>query len=1167
MYDINDYSEEELYKVLNLNKDVNDRELEAKIIFMYRKYKNLQTEAGEKLAKFFNDIHDYFFKQENKEGFENEDSKEDESPTRENNEKNEETQEVVLTKEVESSKGVLNPLIQQTIQRVISIDSQYREDKKKLATDFTFNLSEPLKDVVSLSLYSVQIPYTWYTVNSNFGSNFFFLKGDAPGINNGNFDYKIEITPGNYTAENLVTAINDAFQLETLNTPDVNFGNTNISYNVNNQITTLKLFIEQNFTETSYYFDFMTWSQSSNPLRRRDETIASFLGFQEQIYYFDELTSYRGGLGGLGILGQNADRVAEYWVDETSKKFEIIRYYGPDEYVEGVSREDIKITIELNINWNAGENGTSVSRNTLETELNNALRSSDKLTFSSQLTRKTTNINELGYNEIVPELSKTYYSLKIEFDRATTTNDLQLKTYIKFPSENNIPVGKKKVWTGGTSGFRFKEEGNELNELISEYKTTSLSTNRYKVLRNPYIRLICIKDLFDIEENNFRLTLENSWNEENVYRFTDVSGGNNYVTDVSSSFIMNADNIKEIVYNKDSDGDYIDTNGNKIYRAESLYSDFKSIEGYTLANYLNTLNIELNLANEQTKNDRNLEGDIVMTNSRFYLTENSEVSLDIDIKKIFERYNFYIDIGVTSILKYLFNYETNAMYDLSDNVFESISNINATYTFLKNDSRGHLLFTVYPKADTAIRNMPKIDVVITFPGEYYVVTTIEELAEVINNAISSTLDYENDGETLSGTSINIYQINNQEIKSEITVNIRKILTENDYKLIAYDPGYEFELTSELTSWEEDLYFKKEVLNPITQGVNINNEGNEYTTIILGTPILLKVIIVTSLNNKFKLIAYKNGVIDNSSSINDIEYEIPAGEYNRDQLIVVLDNAIKSNEMTKNSKIELYEREDAIGALQRYTKIRIELQKQYTATDYKVVFYDPFSFAACYTGVQSVRTATFDNTLGWTLGFREYTTYFLRSYTPVNGEYTLTGSTTVSTDLYNYLLITLDDFNQNHLNDGLVTISNKDTEIRNPIYAEKSKYKCDPATKEIIYETSRNEAGNNLTQAQLYTITEIANSRVNTIGESSENYGSGPFVKDVFGLIPIKTAALQNGNVYVEFGGTLQNQQRTYFGPVNISRMAVRLLSDKGDVMNLNGSNWSFSLIAEQLYQS
>ena len=1179
IYNIEDYNDKELYKILNLESNVSDRELEAKIILMYNKYKNMQSDAGEKLAKFFGDIFEHFFTEEKKEleeelikeeengekgekeGFKVEEKKEQDVILDEGNEQN-----IVLTKEVESSKGIINPLIQQTIRRVISIDSQYREDKKKLGTDFTFNLSEPLKDVVSLSLYSVQIPYTWYTVNSNFGSNFFLLKGDSPGINNGNFDYKIEITPGNYTAENLVIAINDAFQTETLNSPDIDFGNTNISYNVNNQVTTMTLSIEQNYTETSYYLDFMSWSQSYNSLLRRDETVASFLGYQEKEYYFDELMSYRGSVGGLGIVGQSADKVAEYWVDDVSKKIELIRYYGPEEYVEGVSRVDISLNVELNINWGETENGILVTRNKLVTELNNALANMNELTFDSQIRRKTANENELGYNEYVPELSKTYFSLKIEFDRTKTRNDLQLKTYIKFPNEINVPAGKKKVWTGRDSGFRFKEQGNELNNLISEYKITELTTNRYKVLRNPYIRLICIKEYFDIEDNNFKIMLENSWNNENVYRFTDISGGSNYVRDVSGEIILNEDNVKEIVYSKDEEGDYIDIYGNKIYRAESLYGNLKNEEGYNLTDYVNVLNIELNMENERTKNIKNTEGDIVMNNSNFYITRDSEIALNIDIKKIFSKENFYIDISNTSLLHNILGYETDSMYDLSENKFESVSNINAKYTFIKNHENGHLLLTVIPKEDSGIRNMMKIELVIQFPGEYFAVNTISELIDVFNNAVSMTVDYENDIETLSGTSINIYQINNQEIKSEITINVRKILTENDYKLIAYDPGYEYELTSELTSWEEQLYFKKEVLNPETQGININNGGNEFTTIKLGTTILFKVITITSLNNKFKVIAYKNGVQDNYN-VNDIEFEIPLGEYNRDQIIDVLNTTLRSNEMTKNSSIETYEREDANGALQRYSKIRLEVQKQYTGTDYKVVFYDPFSFAACYTGVQSVRTATFDNTLGWTLGFREYTTYFLRSYTPLNGEYTLRGSTTVSTDLYNYLLITLDDFNQNHLNDGLVTISNKDTEISNPRYAEKSKYKCDPATKEIIYETTRNEGGNNLTQAQLYTITEIANSRVTSIEENSENYGSGPFVKDVFGLIPIKTASLQNGNVYVEFGGTLQNQERKYFGPVNISRMAVKLLSDKGDVMNLNGSNWSFSLIAEQLYQS
>lgn len=81
-----------------------------------------------------------------------------------------------LTKQIDYSKDVLNPLLKQTIKRVISIDSQYRENKQTSSTEFTFNLSEPLKDVVSLKLYSIQIPYTWYTINSSFGGNFFLYQ-------------------------------------------------------------------------------------------------------------------------------------------------------------------------------------------------------------------------------------------------------------------------------------------------------------------------------------------------------------------------------------------------------------------------------------------------------------------------------------------------------------------------------------------------------------------------------------------------------------------------------------------------------------------------------------------------------------------------------------------------------------------------------------------------------------------------------------------------------------------------------------------------------------------------------------------------------------------------------------------------------------------------------
>jgi hypothetical protein len=65
---------------------------------------------------------------------------------------------------------------------------------------------------------------------------------------------------------------------------------------------------------------------------------------------------------------------------------------------------------------------------------------------------------------------------------------------------------------------------------------------------------------------------------------------------------------------------------------------------------------------------------------------------------------------------------------------------------------------------------------------------------------------------------------------------------------------------------------------------------------------------------------------------------------------------------------------------------------------------------------------------------------------------------------------------------------------------------------------------------------------------------------------MKVSGLANGAYYIEFGGTLQQQERLYFGPVNIRRMSIKLMNDKGDTVDLNGANWSFSFVCEQLYQ-
>ena len=102
----------------------------------------------------------------------------------------------------------------------------------------------------------------------------------------------------------------------------------------------------------------------------------------------------------------------------------------------------------------------------------------------------------------------------------------------------------------------------------------------------------------------------------------------------------------------------------------------------------------------------------------------------------------------------------------------------------------------------------------------------------------------------------------------------------------------------------------------------------------------------------------------------------------------------------------------------------------------------------------------------------------------------------------------------------------------------------------------------LTQAQLYSTNEIlANRKV-----ALNNRTIGPTNSDIFALIPLSGITNLRPDPYVVFGPPLQDSTRTYFGPVNIDRMRVRLLDDKGNLVNLNDNDWSFSLSVEQLYQ-
>ena len=240
---------------------------------------------------------------------------------------------------------------------------------------------------------------------------------------------------------------------------------------------------------------------------------------------------------------------------------------------------------------------------------------------------------------------------------------------------------------------------------------------------------------------------------------------------------------------------------------------------------------------------------------------------------------------------------------------------------------------------------------------------------------------------------------------------------------------------------------------------------------------------------------------------------------------------------------------------------------------------------------SPKASTINGTLGWLMGFR----------LPIVPIFTSPGNTPVAIiDLYGpkYFILVLDDFNQNHINNGLITITEISKKLEMPSYYNTSlPYFCVPNSPNPLINAINNinsteaialgissenvyslldkldtgygqrpvllpSAPRTLTNAQLYTINEITKNREqNTVFR-----GKAPTNSDTFALIPIKRGGMSTGDLYVEFGGSMQDNKRVYFGPVNIDRMRVKLVDDRGYTVDLHGAEWCFTMISENLYQ-
>lgn len=324
----------------------------------------------------------------------------------------------------------------------------------------------------------------------------------------------------------------------------------------------------------------------------------------------------------------------------------------------------------------------------------------------------------------------------------------------------------------------------------------------------------------------------------------------------------------------------------------------------------------------------------------------------------------------------------------------------------------------------------------------------------------------------------------------------------------------------------------------------------------------------------------------------ININISSGNYNPTELVKEINSAFEVSGFTFPNTIPI---NSPVSYNNKNGKITLNLNNGIykgdnitpsfnITTNSIITFFDYTTKLQCPNSDNCMNKGNYINqTLGWVLGFRvPYQNVF------ANGN---TGTSLLDLNGTKYLILVIDDYNQNHINNGLISISEISNTLKVPsYYTPDLPYTCSNSTSNasqlsssfnnntnsdiglvvadklnpgyIKYPQVLPSAPRILTQPQIYTINEIIKNN-----DKSTNYrAKAPTSNDIFAILPVKTSGLSTGSLIVENSGSLQLNQRIYFGPVNIERLRVKLLDDKGNILNVNGADWNVTITCECLYQ-
>ena len=228
--------------------------------------------------------------------------------------------------------GVMNPLERRITTQILSLDTEFRENYELTnSNNATFILKNPLYNVISMRLISLELPRMWYSISDLIGNN--TMKIELYNMSAyPNSIQTITIPNGNYSNENLISTINNIFAntqngLEYLNFEIDSITSKSYFYVDNDIYLNTSTIYSPNF----YYVLDFTPVLAVQCQHNNYSTLGTYVGFNKLKYtvtqsntYIDIIsentpTTYQGYIVSNSSAGINVDNYIFVYIDDFNK--------------------------------------------------------------------------------------------------------------------------------------------------------------------------------------------------------------------------------------------------------------------------------------------------------------------------------------------------------------------------------------------------------------------------------------------------------------------------------------------------------------------------------------------------------------------------------------------------------------------------------------------------------------------------------------------------------------------------------------------------------------------------------------------------------------------------------------------------------------------------------